>query len=58
MKVFPGLRMSSGKKEKKEEGMGGDALDREMEAKLVRGFFKAEMGLRNPPSIYYLPHSF
>ena len=53
MKVFPGLRMSSGKKEKKEEGMGDDALDREMEAKLVRILFpfKAE-------SIYYLPHSF
>ena len=49
MEVFPGLRMSSGKKEKKEEGMGDDALDREMEAKLVRRFFKAEMGLRNPP---------
>ena len=51
MKVFPELRMSSGKKEKKEEGMGDDALDREMEAKLVRILFpfKAE-------SIYYLPH--
>ena len=47
--------MSSGKKEKKEEGMGDDALDREVEAKLVRRFFKAEMGLRNPPKHILFP---
>ena len=37
MKVTPGIRMSSGKSEKrKEEEDSGDDLDRKMQAKLVK----------------------